>query len=339
MRPEPLVSFVMPAYNCESHIGAAVSGALSQTYQNTEIIVVNDGSSDRTGQVLAGFGDMIRVIDQPNAGPSAARNTGAAAARGEYIAFADGDDLMLPGYLDRMMDTLQAAGSGRWWVMSQAYFLSADGIDTRRPVVAGGAVPRAHQRMTILQRNIVGPPAAIVHADMHREIGGMDPELGSSEDWDYWARAIFNGWYAVFQPEPLYLYRWSDGSLSNNHAALLQGEDQLMTKLRQGHWASMTSAERAHLERRLQLGSPYRLLELANNALRKADYATATQLFEQAASLMPVDRRLQVKARSMRWMPPTARYWRARRLAADQERRRYDFVPDSALQNTDGEMP
>lgn len=343
MTTEPLVSVVMPAYNCELHIGAAVSGALSQTYRNTEVIVVNDGSTDRTGQILAGFGDMIRVVEQDNAGLSGARNSGVAAAQGEYIAFIDGDDITLPGYLEAMMATLREAGPGRWWVTSQAYFMSADGIDTVRPVLAGGPIPPERQRITILQRNIA-ISAAIVRTEMHHQIGGMDPDLASTEDWDYWARAIFSGWYGAYQPKPLYLYRWSEGSLSNNHDALIKGEDQLMAKLRQSHWESMTAAERDQLERRLQLGSPYRLLARANHALREADYGTATRLFEQAASLMPVDRRLQAKARSMRWLPPTTRYWRARRLAADQQRRRYDFAPDdlapdSADHHTEGEIP
>ncbi len=326
MPSDPLISLVIPAYNCELHIGGSVSAALSQTYPNLEIIVVNDGSSDRTAQVLAGFGDMIRVIHQENQGVSAARNVGVAAAQGQYIAFGDADDVMLPGHIAAMMDTMRAAGPGKWWVVSQAYFLSAEGIDLERPVVVTTSLPPSKQRMAILQRNF-GNMDALISADMHREIGGMDSDIDRSEDWDYWARALFNGWRAAFQPHPNVLYRWSDNSLSNDQDGLLAGEDILMDKLRREFWDVMTEEERAHLERRDQLGSPYRLSARANDALRARDYSTATALFAQAASLLPDDRRLQIKAKSMQWFRPSAAYWRKRRLRSDQLNRRYDFVP------------
>lgn len=330
MQSEPLISVIIPVYNNEIQVGAAVAGVLSQSYRNTEVVVVNDGSTDRTAAVLAGFGDLIRVIDQPNAGVSAARNAGAAAASADYLAFVDADDIPLPGYLAAMMESLQTSGPGQWWVYTQAYFLSSTGIDTRRPVVYGGPFPANRQREIILQRNIVGPTAALVPAQMHREIGGFDPGIRSCEDWDYWARAIFHGWYAVLQEQPHYLYRWTEGSLSGDYLAMLAGEDQVMQKLHDQHGESMTAAERDYLERRLRLGSPNRLTLQANTALRKGDFAQATELFRQAASLTPFDRKLQLKTKSMQWLPPARRYWRARRLAADRAMRRYDYSAQDA---------
>lgn len=330
MPNEPLVSLIIPAYNSQIDVGAAIAGALAQTYANKEVIVVNDGSRDGTRRILEGFGDLIKVVDKPNGGVSSARNAGVAVAEGDYISFADADDVTLPGFLDAMMATLRAAGPGKWWVYSQAYFMSAEGIDLRRPVVFGGPFSPQEQRLAILQRNIAGPPASLVLAEMHREIGGFDESMRSPEDWDYWARAIFNGWSGVLQPKPFYLYRWTESSLSSNREAMLAGEDRIMEKLRELFWDSMSADEQQALERRLRLGSPFRLLANANIALRKQDYPAATELFKQAASVASMDRKLQIKARSMELLPPVARYWRARRLAADKQRRRFDYSAEDA---------
>jgi len=90
----PLVSIIMPAYNSAQFIGKAVESALQQTYPRCELIVINDGSTDETREVLRPFMGRIRYIDQERRGASAARNTGLAAASGEFIAFLDADDLL-----------------------------------------------------------------------------------------------------------------------------------------------------------------------------------------------------------------------------------------------------
>ena len=92
----PLVSVVIPAYNCAHTVAETIESCLAQDYEDLEILVVNDGSTDGTAEVLASFGSRIKVIDQPNGGLASARNAGQRAARGEYIAWMDADDLMLP---------------------------------------------------------------------------------------------------------------------------------------------------------------------------------------------------------------------------------------------------
>lgn len=87
------VSIIVPAYNAEKTVCAAIDSLLRQTYKNIEIIVVNDGSSDRTAEVLEPYGELIRVIHKGNGGVSSARNRGIQEATGEYLMFADADDL------------------------------------------------------------------------------------------------------------------------------------------------------------------------------------------------------------------------------------------------------
>ena len=87
------VTVVIPAFNSERTISEALESALAQDHPATEIVVVNDGSRDDTLKVLGRFGNRIRVIDQPNSGPAAARNAGIQDAEGDYIAFLDADDV------------------------------------------------------------------------------------------------------------------------------------------------------------------------------------------------------------------------------------------------------
>ncbi|RYD30434.1 MAG: glycosyltransferase family 2 protein, partial [Verrucomicrobiaceae bacterium] len=91
-----MVSVIIPTYNRIATIARAVDSVLAQTYPDIELIIADDGSSDGTCESLAGYGDRLRIVRQANSGPSAARNLGARAARGEILSFLDSDDSWLP---------------------------------------------------------------------------------------------------------------------------------------------------------------------------------------------------------------------------------------------------
>ena len=112
MTEAPLVSVVIPTYNRAGVICRTIDNVLAQTYRNTEIIVVDDGSTDDTQAKLRSYGGRIRVIAQSNAGPAAARNRGIEAATGDLIAFQDSDDLWLPNKLERQAAAADKGGGG-----------------------------------------------------------------------------------------------------------------------------------------------------------------------------------------------------------------------------------
>ncbi|HLA81764.1 MAG TPA: glycosyltransferase family A protein [Thermoleophilia bacterium] len=107
MKP-PLISCIVPVFNGERYLGEALESIRAQTYRPLEIIVADDGSTDGTATVVAGFAEPVRYLFQPNAGPAAARNLGLGAAQGEYVAFLDADDLLYPEKLARQMARFQA---------------------------------------------------------------------------------------------------------------------------------------------------------------------------------------------------------------------------------------
>jgi len=107
----PLVSVIIPMFDAERHVAETVRSVGAQTHRALEIIVVDDGSTDRSAEVVERVDDdRCRVIQQPNAGPAAARNTGVAAARGDMLAFVDADDLWTPRKLELQVAALQADG-------------------------------------------------------------------------------------------------------------------------------------------------------------------------------------------------------------------------------------
>ncbi len=101
------VSTIIPAYNAERTIAQAIDSALSQDFENHEVVVVNDGSTDSTAAILKRYGNNIQVITQRNSGLSAARNAGVRRSTSDYLAFLDADDIWVPGKLKTMVSALE----------------------------------------------------------------------------------------------------------------------------------------------------------------------------------------------------------------------------------------
>src|SRR5437868_4457401 len=125
-----------PAFDAETTAGAAISSALWQTYDDLEVVVVDDGSRDATGAIAGSFPEPVRVVRQENAGVAAARNRGVAEARGELIAFCDADDVLLPRHLEALVATYQASQGGL--ATSNCYWLFPGGIHPSRTRSKGG---------------------------------------------------------------------------------------------------------------------------------------------------------------------------------------------------------
>ena len=192
---DPLVSVVIPAYNCERFIGDALDSVFSQKYPSLEVIVVDDGSTDDTCRVVARYGETVRLIRQRNAGAAVARNAGIARARGEYVALLDSDDLWLPGKLRLQIDHLErsrdvAMCCTRWDLL----YPDAAG---NYPVVNASAPESARLDPAwsgwiycqLLLDCEVWTSTVVMRRELAGRVGGFDPELRRGQDYDYWLRA------------------------------------------------------------------------------------------------------------------------------------------------------
>jgi glycosyltransferase involved in cell wall biosynthesis len=191
----PLVSTVIPTHNDGEMVAEAIESALGQTYPHLEIIVVNDGSSDHTPEVLARYADnnRVRVFHQKNAGVSAARNTALRSVRGEYVAFLDADDLWLPQKTEIQMSLFRKNPDlGLVYSRRRAKILNQQGQwiddDQRNQLYATKHYDRGHVFRQMVAGGGVGLSSAIVPTHVLNEVGGFDEELHTSEDRHLYAR-------------------------------------------------------------------------------------------------------------------------------------------------------
>jgi glycosyltransferase involved in cell wall biosynthesis len=191
----PLVSVVIPAYNCARFIGDALDSVVDQNYPALEVLVVDDGSTDETCDVVARYGSAVTLIKQRNAGAAVARNEGMRRARGKYVALLDADDLWLPGKLRLQVDYLErhedvAMSCTRWHLLhpdaagryhiERAVALESVSVD---PKCAGWIY------CELLLDCGVWTSTVVMRRELGERIGGFDAELRRGQDYDYWLRA------------------------------------------------------------------------------------------------------------------------------------------------------
>lgn len=200
------VSVIIPTYNSASLISQAISSVLGQTYDDYEILVIDDGSNDDTQERLKPYLGRISYFYQDNQERSAARNAGIARASGEYLAFLDADDYWLPRYLERQVINLNAHPE---YALSRTWVYHTDGNGQRIRIGGNGAADAKTQEellRVLLIHNCMSSIAVMARTDIVRSVGGFDPGLRQAEDWDLWLRiALHHGIGAV--PEPLACYR------------------------------------------------------------------------------------------------------------------------------------
>jgi glycosyltransferase involved in cell wall biosynthesis len=201
--PAPLVSVVVPTQNRSAMLQQALSSVLDQEGVELELIVVDDGSSDATPQVLEQIDDdRLEVLRHERPlGVSRARNAGIARARGEWIAFLDDDDLWAPGKLRTQLS--HAAEHGTTFSYSAAVAIDDRMSATRLTHPPG---PDAVKRL-LFGGNVIGSPSVVLlSADLLARVGGFDERLPPMEDWDLWIRAASAGRPGLIT-EPLAAYR------------------------------------------------------------------------------------------------------------------------------------
>ena len=211
------ISVVIPAYNAGSLLGETLDSVLAQSHPAHEILVVDDGSTDDTAEIVSKYGDAVRYLRQENQGQAIARNKGIQAATGDWIALLDSDDLFLPDRLRRAAETI--GGNPRLVAVYSAFdYLYEDGARSFFPVFPARELwPALRYRSPIL------PSTTTIRRSALLEVGGFRQIF--IEDWDLWFRLVRKYSAAAFQelPESLLLYRRWDGNATNNHIRYANG--------------------------------------------------------------------------------------------------------------------
>jgi glycosyltransferase involved in cell wall biosynthesis len=211
-----LVSAIIPTHDYGRFVARAVESVLAQTYSPIECIVVDDGSTDDTRQVLAGYGDRIRAIHQVNRGPSAARNNGIAAARGRYVGFLDADDVWKPRKIERQVEMLEA--DAEMGAVGCGVDLVEEGGPPRavlaRPVTK--QLPDRLRRIAVRDSWVEGSASgALIPRGVLDAVGSFDEELRAAEDWDLWLRIAARYRIGNVPEVLLTIFRHGTGSFRN----------------------------------------------------------------------------------------------------------------------------
>jgi len=281
MDRKPLVSVIIPTYNRADLLPRAIRSALTQTFKDFELIIVDDGSTDNTEALVKGFikeDDRIRYIYQKNQGESEARNTGLLNARGRYIAFLDSDDEWLPSKIEKQLNLFKKSifGERLGFVGCNAYVIKAQksrnygtSLVRKMPNYRGDVLEE------ILKFCFVFCPSSVLlkrEAIMGRK---FDTKLRIGPDWDMWIR-ISQDYYFDFVDEPLFsYYLHGENIMSTTAASRLVGDHQYFLEK---HRLLYKKYPKAHSIRLRNIGSMY---------LLNGDTRTARKYFVKAIKIAP----------------------------------------------------
>lgn len=209
---QPFVTVVMPVYNGEQFLLEALQSVFLQTFQNFELIVVDDGSTDATHTILEAFGDRLTLIQQKNAGHAAARNAAMRIAKGDWIAMIDADDIWHPTKLEE-----QIALTNEVDVVYTAAKNFEDSARVDDVTFRDGQCPSGDVFRHLLLDNFVTHSSVMLRRSAVQAVGGYDETLKTTCDWDLWLRMSVSGSRFAGTRKPLTSYRWRSNSWSRNH--------------------------------------------------------------------------------------------------------------------------
>jgi len=250
MNSQPLISIIIPAFNAERFLAEAIESILSQDIEPIEIVVVDDGSTDRTAEVAASYGHRVRCISQVNKGPPAARNRGLSVATGEVIGFCDADDVFLHGCLKLQLDKLLANPSidlvvGRY----------RDEMIVNVPGKPATYFPVEQTTHHIMQLGV-----SLIRRHLFDKLGKFDEAMHQCDDWDWFMRAREQQVPMLFHLSILARHRLHDGNITRDQEAsrrytALMLKRSLDRRRNESGAARSLSSLASQTERRRTLGS------------------------------------------------------------------------------------
>lgn len=222
----PKVSVVIPTYNHAQYIGDAIQSVLNQDYNSFEIIMINDGSTDNTREVVAQFGDQVRCIWQENQGLSAARNTGIRVASGDLIGLLDADDIYEPYFLSTLVTMLQANPDADGIYCGYRF---VDDQNTPLAQVEARSIPPDQLYQALISGNFLVPESMLARRHCYEAVGPFDESLRACEDWDIWLK-MARQFKIIGTNKVLTRHRVLSGSMSSDPARMLSNRLAVIQK-------------------------------------------------------------------------------------------------------------
>jgi len=218
----PKISVVIPAYNARKFIAEAIESVLAQTLPAHEIIVVDDGSTDGTGEfVRERYGGKVKVIQQENRGEGAARNIGVLGATGNILQFLDADDLLLPNKFEIQLDFWQRNPEFDIVYCDHIYFRDGELPTTIPPA---HPLPQGNLLEVLVDHSMLAIHSALVPRQVVEAVGGFSEDLLIAADRDFWLRCALQGFTFGYVPKVLVLTRRHGANITANRLRRAQGK-------------------------------------------------------------------------------------------------------------------
>jgi teichuronic acid biosynthesis glycosyltransferase TuaG len=221
-----IISVIMPAYNAEKYIPQSIKSVICQTYPNWELIVVDDGSTDSTAQIIKSFASIdkrIKYVFQDNGKQGKARNTGIENAEGELIAFVDADDIWFPEKLAKQVCFMNQSKADL--VFNDVEVMDENGSKLNDSWSVENAVYEGSEGLSLfLRRNRIPALTALVKKDVINRAGGFIEcdEIQYGEDYELWLRLLQEGAVFAGNTEKLGAYRVHAGQATSNKSSIMQ---------------------------------------------------------------------------------------------------------------------
>lgn len=279
-RTPPRVSVIIPAHNVSEFIAETLDSVLSQTYQDYEIILVNDGSDDTPDleRILENYFDHIVYAAQPNGGASSARNTAIELARGQILAFVDGDDVWLPDYLDKQIKFFDSKGLNMAYC--DAYLVGGPPSDGETFMeLSSSHGPVSTVSLINWKCNVI-TSGTIASAEVVRKAGLFDLRMHSHQDFDMWFRLAKGGAKIGYQREILLKYRVRPTGVSGNNVMRAERNISSLEFLKEKY--ELSPDEQDALEQKLTECQALLNLETAKSCIVRRDYEEAAKHMNNA---------------------------------------------------------
>ncbi len=232
---QPVVSIIIPVYNNQDFISEAIDSVLIQTYSKWDLVIIDDGSTDNTKQIVFKYStndSRIRYYYQQNKGQAAARNIGISNSKGKFIAFLDADDVWIKDKIEVQLKTLVKFNADL--VFSNAGYFSDSNKVTINQLSQKGALDERGLFKDLFQRSSIANSSVLLKRDILSTVGLFDesPELRGTEDWDLWLRIAQNNYKFYGIERILIKYRIHDGGTHMNKIKMFHGKLAIQDKYR-----------------------------------------------------------------------------------------------------------
>lgn len=281
MNPNPQVSIVIPAYNVASYLGATLAAVFAQTFTDFEVVIVNDGSPDtpELERVLEPFMDRIRYFVQENRGAGPARNAALRAARGEFVAFLDADDLWLPNYLEEQVRFMQ--GGNYDLIYCDALLVGDSDIAGKTYMQTSPSNgPVTFKSLVHYTCNLV-TSGTLARRHLVSDAGLFDETLRNGQDFELWLRLVRNGARVAYQRRVLLHYLCRSDSLSFTDAVTkIVRQQRIFNRILEKY--DLTSEEHAEIAQMLEQLDAEMEFELGKVNFAKGNFPEASRRLKKA---------------------------------------------------------